>query len=226
LQQTVANGSFTNATLHGISVLHLDGLDSSSNGTSTIYFPDVQLDLTTFDGVGNLAVAGDENDGGTATSNSLSVTYSVASNGRVTVTGGNHPPFFYLVGSNQGFAMNFSSAVQTGYFEPQTATGFSLGSLNGTYAFGVLAPLTNNGSDSTAVVTFTGTGSVSGTQDQNGQGNLGPDNILSATYTVGSNGRAVLGAGGSGSILYIISPTKALMIDLGSSNPKIQEIQH
>jgi|GEM_PF-466984 len=227
LQQTVANGSFTNATLHGTSVLHLDGLDSSSNGTSTTYFPDIQLYLATFDGAGNIAVSGDENDGGTVSSNNQSATYSVASNGRVTLAGGgNHPPFFYLVGSNQGFAMDFSGKVKTGYFEPQTATGFSLASLDGTYALGTLAPLANNGSDGTAVVTFTGTGSVSGTQDKNSQGNLSPDNILNATYTVGSNGRAVLGAGGSGSVVYIISATKALTIDLGSSNPKVQEIQH
>ncbi|WP_158824193.1 cadherin repeat domain-containing protein [Granulicella sp. S156] len=227
LQQTVANGSFTNATLHGISVLHLDGLDSSSGGSPTTYFPDILLALTSFDGAGNISITDDENDGGTVTSNPISATYSVAANGRVTVTGGggNHPPFFYLVGSNQGFAMNFSGEVQTGYFEPQTATGFSLASLDGTYALGVLAPL-SNGSDSTAELSSTGTGSISGTQDQNSQGTLSPDNSLSATYTVGSNGRAVLGGGASGSVIYIISATKALVLDLGSSNPKVQEIQH
>ena len=226
LQQTVANGSFTNATLHGISVLHLDGLDSSSSGSPTTYFPDIALALISFDGAGNISATEDENDGGTVTSNPISATYSVASNGRVTVTGGNHPPFFYLLGSNQGFAMNFSGEVQTGYFEPQTAASFSLASLDGTYALGVLAPLTSNGSDSTAEVSSTGTGSISGTQDQNSQGTLSPDNSLSATYTVGSNGRAVLGGGASGSVIYIISATKALVLDLGSSNPKIQEIQH
>jgi len=228
LQQTVANGSFTNATLHGISVLHLDGQDSSSGGSPTTYFPDILLALTSFDGAGNISITDDDNDGGTVTNNPISATYSVASNGRVTVTGGggNHPPFFYLVGSNQGFAMNFSGEVQTGYFEPQTATSFSLASLDGTYALGVLAPLTSYGDDSTAELSSTGTGSISGTQDQNSQGTLSPDNSLSATYTVGSNGRAVLGGGASGSVIYIISATKALTLDLGSSNPKIQEIQH
>jgi hypothetical protein len=226
LQQTVADGSFTNATLHGISVLHLDGLDSATNGSLTTYFPDILLALTSFDGAGNISITDDENDGGTTSSNPISATYSVASNGRVTVTGGNHPPFFYLVGSNQGFAMNFSGEVQTGHFEPQTATGFSLASLDGTYALGVLAPLTSNGSDNTSEFSSTGTGSISGTQDQNSQGTLSPDNSLSATYTVGSNGRAVLGGGASGSVIYIISATKALVLDLGSSNPKVQEIQH
>jgi len=61
---------------------------------------------------------------------------------------------------------------------------------------------------------------------ENSQGTLSPDNSLSATYTVGSNGRAVLGGGAAGSVIYIISGTKALVLDLGSNNPKVQEIQH
>jgi large repetitive protein len=227
LQQTIANGSFTNANLNGIAVLHLDGLNSSSNGTTTTYTPDILLALTTFNGAGNISGTADENEGGTATTNTLSATYSVASNGRVTLTGGgNHPPFFYLVGNNQGFAMTFSGEVQTGDLEPQTATGFSQTSLDGTYAVGTLGPLTTNVSNSIAEVSSAGTGTFSGTQDQNSQSTLSPDNSLSAAYTVGSNGRTTLATGGAGSVLYIISTTKALVLSLNSSNPTIQEVQH
>jgi hypothetical protein len=226
LQQTVANGSFSNATLNGKAVFWSEGLTSSTSGGGTTYAADVQAAVATFDGAGNISISGDENSGGTVSTNSGSATYSVAANGRVTLSGaGSNPLYFYLVGSNQAFAVDFSSSAHTGYLEPQTISSFSQASLSGTYAGGNLPSVFDMGAG-IGVYTSTGSGSVSGTQDQNYYGTLSADQSVSATYTVGSNGRVALGSGGSGTVLYIISPTKGLLIDLGNSTPQLQELQH
>jgi hypothetical protein len=238
LLQTTTNGSFAAALLNGISVVRFERLGSTTAGTT---FPDAQVGLYTFDGASKISLASDENAGGVITSNSLAGSYSVASNGRVTLSlsagfGGctdcvSVQTFFYLVGANQGFVMDFSSPVVSGYFEPQTSTGLSLASLSGAYASGTLDPLAQSGAYYSGVFTSTGTGSLSGTEDENVDGTLSPDAAVSASYSAGSTGRvAVTYPGGASSAIYIISPTKTLSIGLTNglapSNPIIQELLH
>ena len=236
LKQTIASGNFNAASLSGISVLRAEKLGIAASGA---YYPDAQLGLYTFSGSGAATLAGDENAGGAISSTSLTGSYTVAANGRVTATLGtgsglggctdcvSTQAFFYLVGTGQGFATDFSNAVNAGYFEPQTATGFNAAAFSGSYAIGTIEPLSQGSTYSSAVLTSTGAGAITGTQDLNTNGSLTPDNALASSYTVASTGRAAITPGsGNGSVLYIISATRALQLNLSSTNPVIQEVIH
>ena len=234
MQQTTLNGNFNAASLNAISVLRSQKLDVTTGG---VYYPDVQLALYTFSGAGKVSVTGDENAGGTVTTTSLSGTYTVAANGRVALSlssagiGGctdcvTLQTYFYLVGANQGFALDFSTPATSGYFEPQTATGFSAASFSGAYALGSIDPLAQSTGYNTGVITATGAGSLSGTIDQNSDGSLNPDNAVTDTYAVGATGRVVITQTGSSPVLYIVSATKGLLLDLSSTTPVIEEVAH
>ena len=72
----------------------------------------------------------------TPTTNTLSGTYSVAPNGRVTITAGLNPPVIYLVSPNKGFLVGTDPNASAGSFEPQVGTNFNNASFAGPYAFG------------------------------------------------------------------------------------------
>jgi len=234
LQQTITNGNFSSSSLGGISVVRSQKLDVNTLGA---YYPDVQVGLFNFtSSTGKLTLASDENAGGVITSDSLGGTFAVSPNGRVAVTltagfGGcvscaSPDTYFYLAGANQGFMLDFSSNVTAGYFEPQTTTTFNAAAFGGTYSEGSLHPLVSAVTDAEASLTSNGTGSISGTVDINTSGTLALDNALAATYIVGTTGRTPVTTTGSSPVLYIVSATKAVAVDLSSANPVVQEIVH
>jgi hypothetical protein len=234
LQQTTANGNFNTASLSGISVVRFESLGKTAAGT---FYPDVQVGLFTFNGTGKLGLSSDENAGGAVTSDAPTGSYSVAANGRVALTlsstfGGcadcvTTQSFFYLVGAGQGFMMDFTSPVNFGYFEPQTATSFSAGSFSGSYSAGTLEPLVVTTANSVASLVSTGASAVTGNADLNSNGTLTADYAIAEAYVVSPTGRTVVTTtANSKPILYIISTTKALSIDLSSGSPIVQEIQH
>ena len=234
LQQTITNGNFSATSLSGISVMRSQKLQINLSGVNV---PDVQVGLFTFNGAGKVSLASDENNGGSMSSDALGGQYTVSANGRVTLLlsssfGGcadcvTLQSYFYLIGANQGFMLDFTTAAASGYFEPQTATTFTAASLSGSYSLGTLDPLTPTVSDVAASVTSTGTGNITGTTDQNSAGTLSPDDAIAATYVVGSTGRTPLNVNGtSGPVLYIVSTTKAIAVDLSSSAPVVEEIVH
>src|ERR1039457_6363563 len=93
----VTGGGFSNASLNGSTVMELNGMSSAGS--------DVQLGVGQFDGQGNITLfQTDENKAGTHTVNTLTGTYNVPANGRVTVAGlGTGPqPVFYLADANRG----------------------------------------------------------------------------------------------------------------------------
>jgi hypothetical protein len=132
----------------------------------------------------------------------------------------------YLVGANQGFLMDLSTSPNFGYFVPQTATGIGLGSLMGNYSAGTLSPLSQSATYLSEALNSTGNGTISGTADQNTAGTLSPDGPFSASYTVSSTGRAAIVTTGNGQVLYIISPTQALLLDLTAASPVVRELTH
>jgi hypothetical protein len=234
LQQTIVTGNFNAASLSGISVVRTEKLDTTAAGA---YYPDAQVGLYTFNGAGRVSLASDENAGGVVTSNALAGTYTVAVNGRVTATlssglGGctdclSLQTYFYLVGANQGFVLDFSTPVLSGYFQNQASTGFTASSFSGTYAAGSVEPLSQTSIFDSAALNSNGASAVTGTEDEAVNGTNSPDIALTDSYSVGSTGRVVLTpAAGGNAAIYIVSPTKALQIDLTSSNPVIQELQH
>jgi hypothetical protein len=158
-QQLVgASGSFSNASLTGQTVLEMDGVATSNGGP----VPAAAVGVATFDGAGNIARTDglsayytDESDGGVlSTVQYPSGTYSVDATcgsinqpcGRVTVslTGAPTQPVWYLVSTNQAFALDTNAAVMAGTLQTQTVptpNGFNLPTLLGTYLAGTITPV-------------------------------------------------------------------------------------
>ncbi len=235
LQQTISSGNFNAASLSGTSVVRSEAVQTPTTGAQ---YADVVVGLYTFSGTGTITLSADENSGGSASSKSPAGTYTVSPNGRVTATLSSglsgclnciapNETFFYLAGTNQGFSMDFSTAAFSGSFEPQTVTGITNASFNGTYAAGSLYPFSASATLLSAEMNSGGAGTLTGTEDENSGGTLTPDASLSATYVAASSGRATFApAGGDNSVLYIISPTKAVLLDTTTAFPAVLELQH
>jgi hypothetical protein len=220
------SGTFSANPLSGAYIGYQSG-QGTTNGTSR-----ATLLLLNASGTG-LSGTQLRNDGGSFQEKSLTgITYSVTSSGRMTVTGGGtNPPIFYLVSANEVFALNGSSTVDSGFFQSQTGSPFTNSSASGVYAFGTFDPQDANGSDKLGVATFTpGTTTVSVIQDSNGNGSQSLDKTQSMSYSIDSTGLVSIPSGCSitaipttcQALLYVISPTKAALMDVGSTNPDIQ----
>ncbi len=235
LQQSA---SLTNASLKGNSVIELEGLDTSG-GTPV---SDIQAGIINASGSGTFTATLDENDGGSfdggaGSPQSISGDYSVATNGRVTlsnVTGGgggnNHLPVFYLVGLNQAFVIDTGSEVSFGTITPQTGSSFTNASLSGTFMGGSQQPVDTNASAEVDQVHADGAGNLTGASDNNSNGcasgNACPQSssLSSITYSVASNGRTTVSqAGQVGVILYIISGSQAVILPTTDSNPALDD---
>ncbi len=206
LQQSGA-GTFSNSSLNTATVIALNGL--TANGPS-----DVVLGLLDFPSAGNFKFLGDENNGGTLQALNQSGTYSVASNGRVTVRGTPQPLVFYLVAANQGFVVGTDSISTTGFLEPQSGAPFSNASANGAFFFGVSTPGVPVPANflvtyESGVASFNGAGSVTGTTDYNNS-SLFPNQAFTDTYTISATGRGTMTT--SGIIFYVISPSKYVLM--------------
>jgi hypothetical protein len=213
LQQSGA-GTFSNSSINGASVIALNGLNA--NGTT-----DVVLGVFSIPSAGNFKLAADENNGGTVQALNQAGTYTVASNGRVTVTGTTQPAVFYLVSANKGFVVGTDASVTTGFFEPQSGGPFSTASVNGDFFFGTTTPMNPNVSDESGVAKFNGAGSVTGTTDSNKTSGLFPDQAFTDAYTITASGRGTMTS--TTTIFYLISPSKVLLMDgaVGASNSAI-----
>jgi hypothetical protein len=234
LKQTTTNGNFNAASLSGTSVLRAESLQTPATGPQTA---DVLAGLYTFNGTGGVTLSADENVGGVVRTRTLTGTYTISPNGRVTaiISSGlsgcinciaPNETFFYLAGTNQGFTMDFSPPATSGSFEPQTATGITNASFSGTYASGSLNPLSASATLLSAAMSSGGSGAATGTEDENSGGTLTPDAPLSATYLAAASGRATFTpAGGDNSVLYIVSPTKAILLDT-TTYPVVNELLH
>jgi hypothetical protein len=196
--------TFSNASLNSATVVALSGLNVNEN-------PDVVLGLLNFPSVGNFLLAGDENNGGTIQTLNQSGTYSVTSNGRVTITGTTKPVVFYLAGANQGFVVGTDANPTTGFFEPQTGAPFSTASANGAFFFGIVPiPPDFVVPYKSGDASFDGTGSVTGTFDFN-EGSLFPNQAFTDTYNISATGRGTMTS--SGGIFYLISPSKYVLMN-------------
>jgi hypothetical protein len=222
LQQS---GSFSNSSLNGTSVLYTSSLSSTAAGDANVT---IGLITTTGSG-GALTFSGYHDDGGSFSTQSGSGTFSVDSTtGRVLLSGagvGNHPPLFYVVTANEAFFLDSSGSVQSGFFEPQTGSSFTAGSVSGTYPFGTIDPESPGVSDDAGVATFDGVSAISGTSDSNSPGSQDANQTISDTYSVDSNGlvhdpsSCTVSATSTTctGLLLIISPTKLVRMDTKST---------
>lgn len=222
LQQT---GSFTDASLNGVSVIEIESL---SSGTT----PAAAAGLVTTNGSGAVTNwSSDQNLGGTISSMSQTGTYSTSSDGRVTLSliGQSSPPVFYLIGANQAFVVGTNPlTVDFGVVEPQSGSNFTKSSLTGAYQGGSLQPVNANVREEIDAVQADGNGNFSETSDSNGSGGTST-NTLTATYAVSSNGRVVVSQSGSQiGIAYLISGSQFVFLPASATdtNPKLTQFQH
>ena len=192
----VTGGGFSDASLNGSTVMELNGMSSAG--------PDVQLGVGQFDGTGNITLfQTDENKAGTVTRNTLTGTYNVPTNGRVTVAGlGTGPqPVFYLADANRGFFIGTDSSVTQGSFEPQTGgtdstpPGFSLPQFLLSYAGGTIQPVSTNVTNEVdfTVIPAPG-GTLVVTYDTSGPAGPQMNQSVSLPYVLDPNNGATTGA--------------------------------
>lgn len=221
LAQT-GGGTFTDTSVDGNVIVGVQALDSS--GSTPV--GDVTGGIFNSNGSGSYSLSFDENDGGTEQTDTGSGTYSVAANGRVTLTGGHHSPVLYLSSQDEGFLIGTDSGVAFGQFYPQTGSSFTTGSINGTYTGGSDHPEDVNSGAEVDSVTSNGAGNFTGASLNDGGGSA-QYNPISATYTVAGSGRTVVSQGGNEiGIIYIINSTSVLFIPAGgngnNNDPTIQ----
>jgi large repetitive protein len=213
----------------GTSVLS-DSQASNNGGTLN---SSVGVGLVTKTSSGNFTFAGYNNGGGsisTPTNNNASGTFSVASNGRVTLTvsggGGNQLPAFYLYSPGSAFAVFTGNGADDGLMELQTATSVS----NGAYVDGTIDPQTAGVNDKSGIVAFS-SGNATATDDSNSQGTLTPNSAGASTYSVDSTGVFFLPASCTPAtncekIGTVVSSSEIILMDAKSTNtnPALQVV--
>jgi hypothetical protein len=209
-------GTFTDSSMNGPMVFHMDGLD----GTSII----ADIGILNANGTGSLTGTDYGDDGGTSKTESLSGTYAAAGNGRVTISLPGPGGFAYLNGPGTGFLLD-SGGGEMGEFEPQAAGPFSNASLSGNFFHGTYAVDSQGSSTETGTATLDGAGNISGTGDNSGSNGLSTQTFTD-TYAVNSDGSGNIG---SGTVMMVISNNKLVFIDEGdggtSTNPKVTVVE-
>jgi hypothetical protein len=230
LQQQSAGGGFSNAALNGNMVTYQTGLSMCGNGTAAV--PKAVAGLLTADGNGSFAFSFDENFcRNFGTYPNVPGTYSVANNGRTSLTVGWADFVAYLVSLNQAFLLfTPDSNVLFGFGEPQQAVSFTNGDIRGTYAGFASSPVTFGVAVSSGEFTADGanpTGNITGTQDIGASSGPNSGVPFNATYSVSSsptNGRGTMtvtsGSGGS-AVVYVISTSKFVSVSMNDPNPAV-----
>jgi hypothetical protein len=232
VQQQIPAGGFSNASLNGNTVIYLTGLSMCGSASGV---PKAVAGLLTTNGNGALSLTYDENYCRAPNSvTGAAGTYSVSSNGRASIRIGGYNLVAYLVNLNQIFLFVSDANVLFGFGETQAAGSFSNSALKGTYAGFATNPV------DFGVVVFSGefsgdgvtsTGNISGTQDIGAPSGAVSGAAFKAAYSVGSsptNGRGTMkvtsGSGGN-AIIYMVSPSKFVVLPLNDPNPAIWDFE-
>jgi hypothetical protein len=204
------SGTFNSASLNGVSVFYMNGF---SGGGQTV--ADIGLFTSS---AGTAAINMYEDKGGTISNNAFSCGYTVAANGRVTLSGTNCAPgpSLYLTAARTGFILTNGNGVDTGGMEPQVAGPFSNSSVSGTLFTGTsLIPM--QGVEPGVGWVTLNNGSASGVSDNTGTTYQNAGNSFSDTYSVNSAGFVTI-SGDSNPTLLVISGSKLVKIDPSSSS--------
>lgn len=228
LQEQVPTGGFTNASLNGNMVISLTGLSMCGSASGV---PKAGVGLLTANGSGSFSLTYDENFCRAPNSfTNAPGTYSVASNGRTSITVGGFNLVAYLLNLNQIFLFVSDANVLFGIGEPQAAGSFTNSTLKGTYAGFTSNPM------AFGVTVFSGefaadgatpTGNLSGTEDIGASSGPNPGVAFNATYSISpspTSGRGTMtvssGTGGN-AVIYMISPSKFVAVSLNDPNPAV-----
>jgi len=236
VQQQIPAGGFTNASLNGNMVTYLTGRSTcGTGGTGGSGVPKAGAGVLTANGSGTLSLTWDENYCRAPNSfTNAAGMYSVATNGRTSITIGGNILVAYLASLNQAFLFDFDSNVLSGFGEPQVAGSFNNSALKGTYAGYATNPA------DFGVVVFSGefsadgattTGNITGTEDVGDPSGPVSGAAFKATYSVGSsptNGRGTMtvtsGTGGN-AVFYMISPSKFVAVSQNDPNPAVLDFE-
>ena len=114
------------------------------------------------------------------------------------------------------------NSVSAGVIDPQTTVTLTPPQ---TFFFGTEAPSAPSVTDASGVVTLAAASAEPGTVDLNAAITFNAAQAFTGTYSsFDANGRTTI-AGNGGSILYLISPTKAVLIGTTSTGPAIQVVE-
>ncbi len=160
--------------------------------------------------------------GGLQPDQAFTGTYSVDGSGRggatLNIAGQPNPMglILYVVSSTESIWIEAGGSGATGTVLQQSGGPFSASSLNGTAVFGA-AGFTVAGNDVTVgEVQFDGMGNLSGTNDENFFGLSFPNEPITGTYTVDSNGlgRGVINEvkGPGLGVFYLVSPDRGFIL--------------
>lgn len=231
-ENLLQTGPFSTSVLNGAGyVFYAGGVDPSNGGSDTVL---AQSQFTTS---GNTTVTVDENTNGISQAEaSGAAVFSVASSGRVTATGSvlGYSFVTYMVDSTQGFIVGLDPLASSGYVQKQTPSSFSTSTISGQFFFGGGAP-TDGGEYDSGSVNFTvgsPSGTITGTYDSSSPdylidcsqsggctgGGLQPNSTISGNYNFTTAPTAPgQGSVGTQIIAYIISPSKIVMMQTGTS---------
>jgi hypothetical protein len=229
VQQRIPAGGFTNASLNGNMVIYLTGRSVCGGGTGSV--PKAGAGLLTANGNGAFSLTYDENYCRAPNAfTDAPGTYSVASNGRTSITVGGFSLVAYLEDLNQIFLFVSDSNVLFGFGEPQAAGSFTNSALKGPYAGFATNPA------AFGVVVFSGefsadgatpTGNITGAEDIGVPSGAVSGATFKASYSVASsptNGRGTMtvtsGTGGN-AVIYMISASKFVAVSLNDPNPAV-----
>lgn len=210
--------TFTQTSLNGAAVIRKTAQTSAG--------PLVDIALATANGTGGISIKDNINNGGAFSSGTTPYTYTVASNGRVTLMGGatgTTPPVLYLYSQNAGFLVGTDANVESGVIQPQVGGSFNNASLSGAFTLGTVNASTTAATLETGAVTPDGgAGNVAGTSDQSSAAGLAQNQNVSLTYSVAADGT---GTFGTGTTAILISGSKLMFINNTSAAPTITVVE-
>jgi hypothetical protein len=226
--QSAPAGGFTDASLSGGYVVGSRG-DTTGSGVNSV-------GQFSADGAGNVTGGSYDTvrDGSASlnaaiTSSGTASVYSVAANGRTTVTlnaGGTVvQQIIYLASGSRGFFLisNDTARVEDGTLEKQAfasgANSFSDSDFNGQSAFVTGGSIAGTPLDRTGTITSDGNGNVGWAELVNSGGSINTPGCLPGTYTVATNGRVAASVTTlSGNLVfYMVSPKEAYLLQGDSS---------
>ncbi len=225
---------FNAAALNGVSVATGSGLDGSNSS--------VLAGFLTGDGISDVGVTYDQNDGGTVTSNNnVTGTYIAdpSLNGRMAFTGlGPRFAAAYLTAPNQGILIGSDSAMTYGLLQAQSSAPFSGTSVLGGYTLSAEATLDPATLNITGQMdSLTGNGTMTGILDEaDNDGTPHTDqSVVIPNYVVAPTGRGTMQIGStiglpSGMVFYVVSPSSFSGISTdsnpGNEHPVVMYFNH
>ena len=222
-------GPFSASSVSGAFAFTTAGADILSGG------PFAAGGVLTSDGVSAITSGTEDiNDAGSlATNVALTGNYTMAANGRGTLTINNGAGTFNFViypSSGGVLALETDLRFVTGGTALQQTLPVSNGSLSGTYGMNFTGATNSGEVDSVAEFTADGASKITGIIDVNSSGSVTFGQPLSGTFSVNSNGRTTAtlqsSLGTQNLAVYMVNANRALFVELDGGLVAAGDIRH